>query len=264
MSSAIVDIVVSLAQMHVEVGQPQANLETVRAFAAEARARGTRLLLLPELWPVGYDLAHWRQHAAGLGEGLFAEMSRVAHESRMWVGGTLLEAEGGRAYNTFALFDAAGDLRAAYRKVHLFRLMGEDRWLAPGDHFVTTDLGWGRAGLATCYDLRFPEMFRALGAQGATVLLVPAAWPEVRAKHWSLLLRARAVENQCFMLGCNCTGRDKDQSFAGLSAVIDPWGEACAEAGSEPGLVTATIALGLVEQVRSTLPALTDRRPELY
>jgi hypothetical protein len=109
----------------------------------------------------------------------------------MWVGGTLLEAEGGQAYNTFALLDAVGDLRAAYRKVHLFRLMGEDRWLAPGDRFVTTDLGWGTAGLATCYDLRFPEMFRALVSHGATVLLVPAAWPEARAKHWSLLLRAR-------------------------------------------------------------------------
>ena len=182
----------------------------------------------------------------------------------MWVGGTLLEAEGGQAYNTFALFDTEGDLRAAYRKVHLFRLMGEDRWLASGDRFVTVDLGWGTAGLATCYDLRFPEMFRALVAGGATILLVPAAWPEVRAKHWSLLLRARAVENQCFVLGCNCTGSGKGQDFAGLSAVIDPWGDVCAEAGSAPGLVTAAIDPGLAEQVRSTLPALSDRRPELY
>ncbi len=257
-------IVVSLAQMHVEVGQPQANLDGMRLLVAEARARGSQLLLLPELWPVGYDLAHWRQHATGLGEGVFVEMSRAAHEARMWVGGTLLEAEGGLAYNTFALFDAHGDLRATYRKVHLFRLMGEDRWLASGDHFVTADLGWGTAGLATCYDLRFPEMFRALVAVGATVLLVPAAWPEARAKHWSLLLRARAVENQCFVLGCNCTGTAKTQTFAGLSAIIDPWGETCAEADGQPGLITAAIDPGIVEQVRRTLPALTDRRPELY
>ncbi len=257
-------IVVSLAQMHVEVGRPEVNLETARTLAAEARARESKLLLLPELWPVGYDLARWRQHAVPVGEGMFREMSRLARDSHMHVGGTLLEADRDRAYNTFALFDSSGDLVAAYRKVHLFHLMGEDRWLAPGERFVTADLGWATAGLATCYDLRFPEMFRILAARSATVLLIPAAWPEPRIRHWSLLLRARAVENQCFVLGCNCAGRAKDQTFGGLSAVIDPWGEANVEAGSQAGLVTTAIDLDLVEAVRTTLPALKDRRPELY
>ncbi len=103
-----------------------------------------------------------------------------------------------------------------------------------------------------------------LTARGATVLLVPAAWPEARIRHWSLLLRARAIENQCFVLGCNCTGQAKDQTFGGLSAVIDPWGETCIEAGREAGLITTAIDLDLVDKVRTALPALKDRRPELY
>ncbi len=257
-------MVVSLAQIHVEVGQPQTNLESVRTLVAEARARETQLLLLPELWPMGYDLARWRQHAAPLGEGMFHEMSRLAHDSQMTIGGTLLEADRDRAYNTFALFDSSGEMLAAYRKAHLFHLMGEDRWLAPGELFLTATLGGATAGLATCYDLRFPEMFRMLTARGATVLLVPAAWPEPRIRHWSLLLRARAIENQCFVLGCNCAGQSKDQTFGGMSAVIDPWGETCVEAGREPGIVTTSIDLDLVEKVRIALPALKDRRPELY
>jgi omega-amidase len=257
-------IVVSLAQMHVEVGRPELNLETARTLAAEARARESTLLLLPELWPVGYDLARWRQHAVPLGEGMFREMSHLARDTHMRIGGTLLEADRDRAYNTFALFDSSGGLLAAYRKVHLFHMMGEDRWLAPGDRFVTADLEPATAGLATCYDLRFPEMFRMLTARGATVLLVPAAWPEARIRHWSLLLRARAIENQCFVLGCNCTGQAKDQTFGGLSAVIDPWGETCIEAGREAGLITTAFDLDLVDKVRTALPALKDRRPELY
>lgn len=258
------EVVVTLAQMHVEVGQPQANLETFRHLAAEARLLGSHILLLPELWPMGYDLAHWRDHATPLNEGMFREMSRVARESRMIVGGTLLEAEGDRAYNTFALFDVEGEQLAAYRKVHLFRLMGEGRWLAAGDRFDTATLGWATAGLATCYDLRFPEMFRILVSRGATVLLVSAAWPDARIKHWSLLLRARAIEDQCFVLGCNCAGRAGNQAFGGRSAIVDPWGEVCAEAGREPGLVSASIDLGVVGTVRSSMPALDDRRPDLY
>ena len=147
----------------------------------------------------------------------------------------MLELREGRVFNTFALFDARGETRAVYRKVHLFQLMGEQRWLTPGDCVVVAGLDWGKAGLAICYDLRFPELFRRCALEGASLLLVPAAWPKARVAHWQTLLRARAIENQYFVAGCNCVGAAKRETFGGRSAVVDPGGALLVEGGGGAG-----------------------------
>ncbi|MCC6189542.1 MAG: carbon-nitrogen family hydrolase [Anaerolineales bacterium] len=257
-------LTLSLGQMNVHLGDPAANLERVRAWTAEAARRGSALVLFPELWSTGYDLENWQRHASPPGEGLFAQLAELAREHRIAIGGSVLEARNGRAYNAFALFDAGGGLSGTYRKTHLFRLMNEEKWLAPGERLELVEADWGLTGLGICYDLRFPEMFRHYALRGARLALLPAEWPARRAYHWQTLLRARAIENQMYLAGCNRVGEANGEVFGGGSAVIDPWGETVVEGGSTEALLTAEIDLAQADAVRKRIPVFEDRRPEIY
>jgi predicted amidohydrolase len=257
-------LTISLAQTNIALGDPEANFECVRAWTTEAARRGSALVVFPELWSTGYDLENWQRHASPPGRGMFARLSALARDQRIALAGSVLEARFGRAYNALALFGAAGQLLATYRKVHLFRLMDEEKWLAPGERLELVEAEWGLTGLAICYDLRFPELFRSYALRGARLVIVPAEWPSRRAAHWKALLRARAIENQMFVAGCNRVGESKGEHFGGGSAIIDPWGEAVIEGGGAPGLLTAEIDLALVEEVRKRIPVFEDRRPDIY
>lgn len=255
----------SLAQMDVAHGDPEANVVAAAALIEEAARRGSDLVLLPELWDSGFALNRAAALASRPGEGLFARVADLARRHRLYIAGSMLEAgDVGRCYNCAAVFSPAGELLARYRKAHLIGLMGEDRWLTPGDALVTLDLPWGRAGLAICYDLRFPELFRRLTLDGARLILLPASWPLPRRMHWRALTRARAIENQLFLAACNRVGQDGEYRFFGASALIDPWGERLVEAGETPALLTVAVDLSQVDAVRDRLPALRDRRPDLY
>jgi omega-amidase len=261
----------SLAQMSIREGDPEANLATAREMAVMAVERGSDLLLLPELWGSGYDLSRSDRHATPLDEGLFAEMAAMAREHGMWVGGSLLgypeSAIAGqqRPWNLFALYDPDGKRAAHYGKLHLFRLMHEEQWLAAGSSPTLVAGPWGEAGLAVCYDLRFPELFRHYALAGARLILLPSEWPHPRLEHWRTLLRARAIENQCFVAASNRAGADdRGTRFLGHSVVLDPWGEAVVEGGEEPDLLTATIDLNQVDTVRAKIPVFEDRRVDLY
>jgi predicted amidohydrolase len=221
--------------------------------------------MLPELWLTGYDLAMASDYAASLDEGSFALMADLAQTHRMYVVGTALEANPlGLPFNTAALYGPRANRIGAYHKTHLFPPMGEVEHMAPGQALPTFDLPWGRTALAICYDLRFPELWRRYTDAEAQLILIPAEWPVRRVKHWQLLLRARAVENQLFVVGCNRAGRDMDGEFGGHSAAIDPWGRVLVEGGLAPGLFLATLDLEEVARSRHRLPFLDDRRPELY
>lgn len=254
----------SLGQMDVALGDPAVNFEQVRAWTAEARRHGSTLVVFPELWSTGYDLENWTRHAAPLGEGLFGQIADLAAEFKISIAGSILEAREGRCYNTLVVYDTDGGQQAVYRKIHLFRLMEEEKWLAPGGESVTTEAAWGKTGLAICYDLRFTELFRKYALAGSKIAIVPAEWPARRIEHWQTLLRARAIENQMFVAAVNRVGESKGERFGGLSAVLDPWGETVVEGGSEPALLHAEIDLGLVDEVRRRIPVFEDRRPELY
>lgn len=258
-------ITVALAQMSIAVGVPDLNHRTARDLAARAAAQRADLLVLPELWPTGYDLERAAEYAAPLDSGPFLLMAGLARQHHMHVVGTCLEANPqGRPFNTAALFGPQGDLLAAYHKVHLFPPMGERVHMTPGDAFPVFDLPWGRTALAICYDLRFPELWRLYTTQGAQLIVIPAEWPVRRVEHWRLLLRARAVENQLFVVGCNRAGTGADGEFGGYSAAVDPWGRVLAEGGAEPGLHLARLDLDEVDRSRTLLPFLADRRSELY
>jgi predicted amidohydrolase len=142
--------------------------------------------------------------------------------------------------------------------------MGEVEHMAPGDALPVYDLPWGRTALAICYDLRFPELWRRYLESGARLILIPAEWPARRVEHWQLLLRARAIENQLFVVGCNRAGSDADGEYGGYSAAVDPWGKVLVEGGSEPGLFFCNLDLDEVARSRTLFPWLQDRRPEVY
>ena len=190
----------------------------------------------------------------------------------MWVlGGSILEASGGRVYNTSLLFDRSGEQVARYRKIHLFDVdlpgvspVRESDTYAPGDEIVTTETEFGRVGLSICYDLRFPELYRSMMARGARVLFVPANFQHsTGSAHWEVLLRARAIENQAYVLAPAQGGRHTDQRVTyGHALVVDPWGLVVARASEGEGLALAEVDPELLARVRRNLPALRHRRLE--
>lgn len=257
-------LVISLAQIDIELGKPLLNVERAHKFVREAASQGSDLVLFPELWSTGYDLDNWELHATGLDEGVFELIRGFSKDYKIAVGGSLLEKYNERAYNTFVLFGSGGNFLAAYRKIHLFRLMEEDQWLTGGEELVIADKPWGPVGLAICYDLRFPEMFRTYAVSGVPLTLVVAEWPEKRIEHWRVLLRARAIENQMYIAAVNRVGESKGEIFGGFSAIVDPWGELLVEGDDAESLITAEIDLGKVGHIRKLIPVMDDRRAEIY
>ncbi len=204
-----------------------------RAYAAEAVhaavARGAQVVLLPELWAVGYDFPAGLRMASRLDEGPFGWMAAWARDARVWVGGSHLERRDDGVYNTFAVYAPHGRV-AAYRKIHLFGPLGEPRWLRAGGQPVLVPTPWGPVGLAVCYDLRFPELFRVYARRGAVAVWVVAAWPRARLDHWRQLLRARALENARPVVGVNRVGMDVPAVFGGASLAVAADGTVLAEA----------------------------------
>ncbi len=259
-------ISISIGQMAVQIGEPEHNEARVRDWIIEAARRGSDLVVFPELWDTGYAL----DRAAELGSvrdgGRFAEIAALAKVHQIHVMGSLLEktAESSQAYNTAVWFDREGRALGAYRKIHLFRLMQEDRYLQPGNERLMLDLPWGRTSVAICYDLRFPELFRRYALDGALMTVIPAQWPHPRLAHWRTLLRARAIENQMVIVACNRVGQDGDTRFFGHSAIYDAWGETLIEGGENEALLTVTVDLSTVPAARKKIPVFEDRRPDVY
>ncbi|HBY95767.1 MAG TPA: carbon-nitrogen hydrolase [Chloroflexi bacterium] len=255
---------VSLGQMDPIKGEPETNFATAAAMAAEASRRGSHVLMLPELWGSGIDVTRHEEHASATGQGLFARAAALAAEHGLAICGSLLSTAAGGNANTIAFFGRDGRIVTEYSKLHLFRLMDEDKWLVPGNRPALAEGPWGLAGLAICYDLRFPELFRHYALAGARLIFLPSAWPHPRLTHWRTLLRARAIENQMFVVACNRVGTSDGTAFFGHSSVIDPWGELLVEAGEQPGLFTVDFDLTQVEAIRKQIPVFQDRRTDIY
>lgn len=255
----------SLGQMDIQFGDSAVNFETITRMVYEAKRRGSDLILFPELWSTGYDLSQASSHASSLDSGLFTDISALARRAGIHILGSTLSLLGEKKYgNTLTVFAPDGSLLADYSKIHLFRLMDEHQYLNAGDKITTVDLPFGRAGLAICYDLRFPELFRAHALAGAQMTFLPSEWPHPRLMHWQTLIRARAIENQMFIFACNRVGSDADNKYFGHSMAVDPWGEILVEGGEDEEVITLSVDLSKVQEARKTIPVLQDRRPDVY
>ena len=197
----------------------------------------------------------------------------LARDRSVWIlGGSFPEAipDSSRVYNCSVLVSPSGEVVAQYRKMHLFDVdLGSDGGsfresdsIAPGDQVVSAKTDFGILGMSICYDLRFPELFRELASQGAHFVSVPSAFaPGTGRDHWEVLLRARAIENQVFVIApAQCGQHSADRSSYGRSMIVDPWGLVLAQAGDEPGVIVADCDLGRLERVRNAIPCLQNRR----
>lgn len=248
------------------------NQESARSLITEAAGRGAKLVALPELFNcLGNPdtIVSNAEPVPGPTSELMRELARELQITLL--AGSLGErCEGDKIYNTSLLFGPTGELLAKYRKLHLFDIdlpgevtFRESEFMGFGDRIAVTDTNVGRLGQATCYDLRFPELFRMLVDLGAEVIVIPAAFAMATGRdHWEVLLRARAIENQCFVIAPNQFGRHGEnlQTY-GRSMIIDPWGTVLAKATDGSGIITAEIDFDQLTRVRSHLPCLQHRRP---
>lgn len=254
---------------------PAANADAIVTMVARAKAEGADMLFTPEMAGC-LDRDRVRAAATLRSEAddvVLAAVRETAARAGMWVhvGSLPLKNEraDGRWANRSFLIDANGDIRARYDKIHLFDvdLASGESWressvYGPGEQAVAVDTPWGRMGLSICYDMRFPDLYRALTNAGATILLTPAAFtvPTGQA-HWHVLLRARAIEAGCFVIATAQTGTHEDGCTTyGHSLVFDPWGDVLLDMGGEAGLGLVDLDLARVEDVRSRVPAIANRR----
>lgn len=242
--------------------------------------RGQDLVILPELWAMtGFDYRRWEHLAEPLDGSVVTAMSAAATEAGVLLhAGSIVERlsapgpQGNTLANTSVVIGPSGETLAIYRKIHRFGFgAGEPRLMEAGDGDAFVDLpgpagadppgpGAHRAALSTCYDLRFPELYRRQLDGGAEVFLVPAAWPAARVEHWSLLGRARAVENQCVLIACNTAGTHAGHEMGGRSQVVSARGEVLAEAGSTEEVLSIDVDLDDIAAYRAQFPVLADRR----
>lgn len=258
---------IALLQMDIAIGEPERNYENLEKWLNEAIAHEMKpdVIVIPEMWNTGYALERIQELADPAGKRTRALLSKFSREHRVnVVGGSIAEKREDGVYNTIFAFDREGNEVGDYSKIHLFRLMDEEKYLQSGDKLGRLELDGVPAGMMICYDIRFPELSRRLALGGAQVLFVPAEWPNPRLHHWRTLLTARAIENQMFVISCNRVGISGTTEFFGHSMVIDPWGEVLAEGDESECIVRATIDLGLVKDVRGRIPIFEDRRPALY
>lgn len=254
-----------LALLQVAVRDDESPLERFERGLELLRGldRPVRMAIFPELWAVGFFSFDQYERSSELLGHFQGELSRVARQMGIWLhGGSFVEKRpGGDLHNLSLLYTPTGELRSSYRKIHLFGFESkESQLLTPGEELSLVPTELGQCSLSTCYDLRFPELYRAYGEMGATVHLVTSAWPFPRLEHWLTMVRARAVENLSYVVACNAAGTTRGSVLLGNSVVVDPWGTPCARAGEEEEVLFARIDPAKVDEVRRRFPALTDRR----
>lgn len=270
---------VSLLQMDVACGDPAENRNRVDKMLKKAldRPKKPDIIVLPEMWNTGFDFERIRDIADREGDPSIKWLQGIAKKNSVnIVAGSIADIRPKMSeeeeqpispepvYNSAYIIDRQGDIKARYDKIHLFRPMIEDKHVTAGQEAVTFEIDGITCGIIICYDLRFPEITRKLALKGAKIIFVPAQWPMPRETHWKLLNIVRSIENQCFMVAVNRTGRDGHLYFPGMSLVVNPFGDVLIEGEGNPDVLTTMIDIGLVDTVRGTFSVLEDRRPETY
>lgn len=257
---------IAAVQLWASPGDIRQNLRTIRTWTQKGAQKGCRLLLFPELSDLGYNLSAVERIKGTSWPLVRDSLSALAKEYDIClVCGLCLEDALGLA-NALVAFGPRGDIVAVYRKIHLFQTTGidETKVFSPGSEIVSFDVDGLRFGLSICYDLRFPELFRAQALAGCHCLLLAAAWPKARGQIWRTLCTARAMENQCYLLGANQFGGENTLSFGGQSLFVSPAGTVTAGEGTRSGIIIGNMERAEITAARRDIPALAHRRPDLY
>jgi predicted amidohydrolase len=255
---------VALVQQDTVWQDPAANLARARGFAEAAARAGARVAVFPELFTLGFTMAP-EPFAEALPGPTTEAVAALSREFGLYLVGSVVEAHAPHPRNAAFVTAPDGSLVAAYRKIHPFSYGEEHQHYSGGEDCPLFEVDGIPCGLQICYDLRFPEPFRALATRGAEVVFIPANWPVRRISAWSTLLAARAIENQMAVCGVNRVGRDgAGLDYPGASAIHDAFGEVVVNGEATEGLVVGDLDLSALRAWRERFPALKDRRPEVY
>lgn len=256
---------IAALQMNVREASPEENLARALSLLYEAAKEKPDLLILPETWNTGF----FPREGLSLlcdreGQKTKEVFGNVARERRMnIIAGSVSDLRDGRVYNSAYIFNRQGDCIASYDKTHLFSPMGENEFYTPGNHLCNFVIDSIPCSLLLCYDIRFPELARKAALGNAKILFLPSQWPDVRMLHLETLLRARAIENQFFTVGCNAAGRFGDTVFGGGSTAFDPWGNLLYKGGSEEEILYCDLDLAVLDGIREKINVFKDRRDDL-
>ncbi len=241
---------VELAQTDICLGRVQENLENALGWVEASCAD---IILFPEMFLCGFDFETLSDIADLIESDVLGRLKDSCGDKI--IGGSIPEMREGKLYNKFILLDRSGII-AQYRKIHLFGV--EKNYFSPGKEIGFANTRFGRFGLAICYDLRFPELFRGLLLKGVEFILVCANFPSPRQMHWDALLKARAIENQFYVCGCNRVGKDQSNEYFGGSLAVDPWGDVISLGGAEEESLVFEMKKSEVHRIRKVLPVLED------
>lgn len=252
-----------VASIQLEIKENEAKIARInRVESMIDKLKGQDLIVLPETWATGYfAFDRYVDESEEINGEFVQRFSSKAKEVQSYLfAGSFIERNNGKFYNTSVLFSPDGDLIGTYRKIHLFRYGSQEgKILTRGNEITVVDTDFGKVGLSTCYDLRFPELYRAQVDLGAELLLVTSAWPHARLEHWKIFNTARALENQCFLISSNCVGNTHGVHLGGHSQVVDPWGIVMASGGDEETIVKTEIDPSQIAHIRETFPNLKHR-----
>ncbi len=252
------DIVAGCCQLAIKPANVQANLSKAEGMLNELAKRNCRIAVLPEMWSCSFPYPVLCE-MAGETPAVLERLRHLAKSLNMAIVGSLPEAEERKIYNTDYLIDTTGEITGTYRKVHLFSLYGEHKKFGRGESAKVFETTLGKIGLMICYDLRFPEFSRKMALEGAEILCVSSLWPFIRIENWSVLLRARAIENQLFVIGCNGCGTEEKITWGGGSAIVSALGTVVAQAGTDEQIIAGVLDTGEMEEFRKLIPCFQDR-----
>jgi len=227
------------------------------------KCRGSDLIILPELWNIGFmSFDRYTSDAEPETGKTLSAMKEMAKETGAYLHtGSFPLVSDGKYYNASFLLSPEGEVLAGYRKIHLFAFNSrENEILSPGEEICTVETPLGHIGLSTCFDLRFPELFRRMVDRGVEIFLVCSAWPYPRLEHWLIFNRARAIENQCILVSANSAGINRGVMFTGHSMIVDPWGTVLSGCGDEASIARTRVDTGVVKDARSRFPGLASRK----
>ncbi|MEN6437311.1 MAG: carbon-nitrogen family hydrolase [Syntrophobacter sp.] len=257
------DVIAGCCQFQIKPADTEGNLAKVEQALLELADRNCSLAVLPEMWSCSFPYRVLRAMADKT-PAIVEKIRKIAAQTGLVIIGSLPATGDGKIYNTSYVIDSTGGIAGMYRKVHLFTLYGEHNWFGRGESIRTFQTAIGRIGVMICYDLRFPELARKMALEGAEIICVSALWPLMRVEHWSLLLRARAVENQLFVIGTNGCGSEEKITWGGASAIISPWGEYIAAAGHQEQTIWGILGADEMDEFRRSIPCFDDRSPKAY
>lgn len=255
---------IALIQMNILSKQREQNIKHGLELLEQVQA-GVEVAVLPEVWTTGYSLGKLSEQAETLTGELVMQLSTLARSKNMYiVAGSIAMNMAGKYFNTTLVFDKNGDIIGRYNKIHLFSLFAEEKIFAPGQERTVVDIAGVKSGLAICYDIRFPELIRAMALDGAKIIYLPAEWPAVRGEAWELMVRASAAINQVYICAVNCVGEFKGEKFYGHSMLVSPLGEIVKIAAAEEAIIYSEIDLKQVDAVRVKMSVLQDLRQDMY